>query len=397
MNDHSATGTAGADSLARVRGVAALLSAASDRIEQAREVPADVMRELHAARLFRLTLPKSLGGDEVDLATLAEAAEIIAAADGSAGWCLGQGSGCAMTAALMPAPIAQRVFGPADAILAWGAGVQGTAIAVPGGWQATGRWSFASGSRAATWLGAHCKLVEADGRTPRLRADGRQADLTLLVPRAQVVIIDDWHTVGLRGTGSDSYALESHFVAAEMAVDREDIARSLEPGTLYRFPQIMAYAGAFAGVMLGLARGMLDSLLVLAMAKTPRGAASSLRDSAVFHSAFAQNEARLRMARSYLLGTLRSVWADVDAGAPLSLQHRIDVRLASTFTINEALDVVVEAYRMAGQSAIFQNAGFERRLRDAFSAAQQVQGRPSHYTTVGRHLIDLPPDTTMFI
>jgi len=73
------------------------------------------------------------------------------------------------------------------------------------------------------------------------------------------------------------------------------------------------------------------------------------------------------------------------------------VRLASTFTINEALEVVVEAYRMAGQSAIFQNGQFERRLRDAFSAAQQVQGRPSHFTTVGRHLIGLPPDTTMFI
>ena len=87
----------------------------------------------------------------------------------------------------------------------------------------------------------------------------------------------------------------------------------------------------------------------------------------------------------------------METGEPLSLDIRIDSRLACTFAINEATEVTVEAYRAAGQHALFRSAPFERRVRDALSASQHVQGRPSHYTTVGRHLLGLPPDAMMFI
>lgn len=373
-----------------------MLRAAGDRIESERQVPSDIMGILHEARIFRMTLPRSLAGDEATLRELTEATELVASVDGSTAWCLGQGSGCAMTAVLLDPAAAKHVFGPANAVLAWGAGIQGQAVATKNGYRVTGRWSFASGSRAATWLGAHCRIMEADG-TPRRRPDGRHADLTLLVPRNEARIIDDWNVVGLVGTGSDSYELADHFVPEELTVDREDIARSREPGPLYKFPQIMIYAGAFAGVMLGLARGMLDELKGLAMTKTPRGASSSLRESPVFQGELARFEARLRAARAYHLGTLDEVWEAVEKGAALDLEHRMRIRLSSTYTINEALEIAVDAYRAAGQHAIFQSAPFSRKLRDALSASQQVQGRPSHFATVGRHLLGLPPDTTMFI
>lgn len=373
-----------------------MLRAAGDRIESERQVPSDIMGILHEARIFRMTLPRSLAGDEATLRELTEATELVASVDGSTAWCLGQGSGCAMTAVLLDPAAAKHVFGPANAVLAWGAGIQGQAVATKNGYRVTGRWSFASGSRAATWLGAHCRIMEADG-TPRRRPDGRHADLTLLVPRNEARIIDDWNVVGLVGTGSDSYELADHFVPEEFTVDREDIARSREPGPLYKFPQIMIYAGAFAGVMLGLARGMLDELKGLAMTKTPRGASSSLRESPVFQGELARFEARLRAARAYHLGILDEVWEAVEMGAALDLEHRMRIRLSSTYTINEALEIAVDAYRAAGQHAIFQSAPFSRKLRDALSASQQVQGRPSHFATVGRHLLGLPPDTTMFI
>jgi hypothetical protein len=79
------------------------------------------------------------------------------------------------------------------------------------------------------------------------------------------------------------------------------------------------------------------------------------------------------------------------------LQHRVDWRLATTHAINEGAQIVMEVYRLAGQTAIFEEHPFEQRLRDALSASQQVQGRTSHYTTVGRHLLGLPLDTTMFV
>ncbi len=383
--------------LARALSVTRRLAAHGDRIESDRRVPADVMDLLHQARLFRMTLPRALEGDAADLATLTEVIETISAVDASTGWCIGQGSGCAMTAAQLPPDVARRVFGAPDAVLAWGAGVQGKAIRTDGGWRATGRWSFASGSRAALWLGAHCKMFAADGTTPVRNADGTHAERTLLVPRGEATIDDDWHTMGLRGTGSDSYAITNHVISDALTIDRDDLSGRYDSATLFRFPQIVVYAGAFGGVMLGIARGMLDDLSTLAMTKSPRGAASSLIESPVFHNELARLEARLRTARSYHSSTLRSVWDAVDGGAPLTLEHRMDVRLASTFAINEGAAVVTEAYRAAGQTAIFPSNAFERRLRDALSVSQQVQGRRSHYTTVGRHLLGLAPDTTMFI
>jgi alkylation response protein AidB-like acyl-CoA dehydrogenase len=382
--------------LARARSVAALLRASRDRIEAARELPPDVLAALHEARLFRLLLPRSVGGDEVDLATMAEVTRTIAAADASVAWCLGQGGGCAMTASMLAEEPRRRLFGPPNAVLAWGAGIQGTAAEAPGGYRVTGKWTFASGSRHATILGAHCKIVGPGGE-PRLRADGSPADLTALFPRAKARIHDVWHVVGLKGTGSDTYEVEDLFVPAGDVADRESYGAPHAPGTLFRFPQGMAYSASFGGVTLGVARGMLDDLRSLAMTKTARGAASSMRSSEMFQADLARLEARWRAARALHLSTIGAIWREVDRGAPLSQDHRIDWRLAATHAINEGCAVAVEAYRAAGQNAIFESAPFEQRLRDVLTSAQQVQGRPTHYITVGRHLLGLEPDTTMFL
>jgi alkylation response protein AidB-like acyl-CoA dehydrogenase len=133
------------------------------------------------------------------------------------------------------------------------------------------------------------------------------------------------------------------------------------------------------------------------MTKTARGAASSLRDSEMFQADLARLEARWRAARTLHVGTFRDIWKAVEGGSPLTLEHRVDARLASTHAINEGCQIAVDGYRAAGQHAVFESAPFERRLRDALSASQQVQGRPSHYATVGRHLLGLPPDTAMFL
>lgn len=384
------------DRLARARAAATVIAQESPANEAQRELTPRARAALNDAGLFRLMLPRAIGGEEADLASLAEVTAILAAADASSAWCVGQGGGCAMSAAFLSADAAQRLFGPRDAVLAWGAGVTGTAIEVAGGYRVSGTWKFASGSRHATLLGAHCKVSGADG-APRLKADGRPADRTALFPRSEARMDDVWQVVGLRGTGSDSYTISDLFVPAEHTLDREDPAEVKVAGPLYQFPTIMVYAAAFGGVMLGIARGMLDDLTGLAMTKTARGAASALRDSQMFHADLARLEARWRAARAYHLQTFREIWDEVTAGAPLTREQRMAARLAATHTINEGAQIAVEGYRAAGQNAIFDAAPFERRLRDALAASQQVQGRPSHYATVGRHLLGLEPDTTMFI
>jgi alkylation response protein AidB-like acyl-CoA dehydrogenase len=384
------------DAVERARSVVQKLRAASKSIETEREIPADMLDALHDARLFRLLLPKWLDGDELDPVSLATVTETIAAADASTAWCIGQGAGCAMSAAYLSREAAQRIFGPRNAVLAWGAGAQGRASRVDGGYRVTGKWMFASGSRHATWLGGHSILVGADGQ-PQSNADGQPIEITALFPRSKATIHDVWQVVGLKGTGSDSYEVNDLFVPADEMITRDGADSLREPAPCYRFPSTLTYAAGFASLMLGIARGALGDLKDLAMTKTPRGASSSLRDSQVFHSQLGLLEARLRSARAYHFQTVADVWSSVVDGNAMTLDQRIDLRLAATHAINEGVDIVTQAYRAAGQSAIFENAPFERRMRDALSASQQVQGRPSHYMTVGRHFVGLEPDTWMFI
>jgi alkylation response protein AidB-like acyl-CoA dehydrogenase len=390
--DPPATTPAAPAYLERARGLVPLLVSAADRIEAQRELPADVLEGLFDAELFRMTLPRFLGGAELPIPALAEVAETIATGDASTAWCLGQALGCAMSAAYLDEAPARQVFGPRDAVLAWGAGAEGRAVAVEGGYRVSGRWGFASGGKHATWLGGHCVVYEADG-SPRLAADGEHALRTALFPRSAATIDDDWYVMGLRGTRSEGYGIDDLFVEEALTLDRDTPAECRVDGTLYRFSTTNIYASVFSGVALGIARGMLNDLLDLAGHKHPRGARSSMRDSAVMQTRLAELEAQLSSARAYQQLVLGEVWKKVDtAGAP-EMADRARLRLATTYGINQATDVAEQVYRLAGATAIFESNTFERRFRDAHAVSQQVQGRHTNFETVGRFMLGLDVDT----
>lgn len=397
MQSPATTDADRADVIARARSVLPLLKDAAPRIEAERELPKDVLEALHKARLFRLLLPRALGGDELDLKTHAQVLELIASADASTAWVMSQGAGCALGEAYLSKEAAKRWFGPANAVLAWGAGLQGKAVAVDGGYRVTGTWTFASGSRHATILGGHSMIFEADGKTPRLRPDGRQLDRTLLFPRAKAAIDDVWNVVGLKGTGSDTFSVTDLFVAEADTIDRENPDELRETGPLYKFSASLVYGVGFAALMLGIARGMLDELTGLAMTKTPRGAPMSLRENPVFQTQLAQLQARYRSGRAYLHETATEVFDEVTRSGEITLDQRARVKLTTTFVINQSFEVVVEAYRAAGQTAIFPKNPFERRMRDAMTASQQTQARGTNYVTVGRCLLGLGPESMMFL
>ena len=369
--------------LDRTRALQPLLRDAAPRIEAARELPADVLDALHDAGLFRLLIPRALGGAEADLVTLARVIEAVAQADASCAWCLGQAAGCAMSAAYLPQDAAWQLFGrDRRAVLAWGAGASGQAEPDGEGWRVTGRWMFASGARHATLLGAQCPLAGRDGEVR-----------TFIFPRTATTLSDNWNVVGLRGTGSDSYAVAGLYVPDAHSLDRTRPAPH-PPGALYRVPLIQAYPIAFGAVALGVARGMLDAVIALAVEKSPRGA-GPMRENAGVQTLFGQWEARWRAARSYLLGTAGTIWADLTAGQELSAAHSLDIRMSATHAMQESLAIVDAAYHEAGATAIFDSGPFERRLRDMHAVAQQIQGRRANFELAGKHLLGMT-DTPLF-
>ncbi|HEU5194070.1 MAG TPA: acyl-CoA dehydrogenase family protein [Methylomirabilota bacterium] len=380
-----------ASPLERVRELVPTIAAAADQVERERRLPPALVRALHDGGFFRLLLPRALGGSELDPATFVRTTEAIAAADASTAWVVCQTTGCSMVSAYLAPDVAREIFGNGG-VLAWGPPESARAVAVDGGYQVTGRFNFASGSRHATWLGAHAPVVGADGAP--LRREGRVQVRTLLFPASHAVMEDVWHVIGLRGTGSDSFTVQDLFVPQAYTLARDDPAERRVQAPLYCFPQGSLYASGFAGVAMGVARTMLGDFLALARDKTPRGYSRTLRESAVTQSRVAHAEAQLGSARVYLLSTLEEIWAAVGRSGTLGLEQRVRIRLAASHAIAQAREVADFAYHAAGGTAVFMRQSFERRFRDIHTVAQQLQGRDDHFENVGRFLLDLPPDTT---
>jgi indole-3-acetate monooxygenase len=375
---------------ARARDLTGLIAAQADAIERGRRLTEPVVDALHEARVFRMLYPRSVGGDEVEPATYIEVVEELARADGSVGWCVSIANSIGLFAPYLQPAAACAVFGDPRATSAWGPPNDCRGIAVPGGYRVTGRWDFASGCRHASWMGAHGTVVEPDGSL-RLNNFGRPTLRTWLFPVEQARLLDNWHPIGLRGTASESYAVEDLFVPEAFTGTREDPSLRREPGALYAFPQQTLYSVGIASVALGIARGMLDAFIELALRKTPRGT-GRLADNAVVQAELARNEATLGAAHCYLIDTVTEIYRRAGPAAPIDVPDRARARLAGSHAITSAVAVADSIYKAAGVDAIFPGSPFERRFRDIHTVSQQIQARNAHYETVGQVLLGNPPE-----
>jgi indole-3-acetate monooxygenase len=368
----------------RARALAPLIASEADEIERTRRLTPKVVSALIENGLYRSLLPQSTGGSEAPLEVFMRMLEEVARADASTAWCLGQCSVCAMTAAYLDPATAKEIFGPPTGILAWGA-IKGEVQVVPGGYRAHGRWDFASGSRQASWLGAHVQVVDADGKR-RLKPSGAPEIRTILFPLASATMYDVWDVIGLRGTGTDSYSVDNLFVPERFSALRDDATAVLEKGPIYQLPTHIVFAMGFASVAVGVARATLDAAMDLSRSKIPQGLKVMHENSAV-QATLGRTEGNLRAARAYLHATAGEVWRDLVDTGKYTEQHRIALRLASTWTLHQATAVVDTAYHMAGATAVFAANKFERRFRDMHAIAQQIQARDTHYEDVGKMIL----------
>ncbi len=236
------------DPIQRAIALRPAIEDAAPSIEQSRSLPQELRAALHGAGLFRLLLPRTFNGEEVQPATFVATVEEIAKGDASTAWCVAQGSGCSMAAAYLEPDVAREIFGSMDAVLAWGpVGPNAKATAVEGGYRVTGTWLYASGSRHAEWLGGHSPLVDAKGERI-MGPDGRPAERTMLFRKRDAVVKDVWQVVGLKGTGSDTYTVTDMFIPARYTFTRESADDRRETGTLYRFTTFQMFGASFAGV-----------------------------------------------------------------------------------------------------------------------------------------------------
>lgn len=381
--------------LSRARALAPLIEENADETEKSRRLSPAVVEALIDGGFYRMLQPTSLGGAELPLADFAVVIEELAKSDASTAWCIGQCGSCAMASAYLDPVTAAEVFGPPDGIVAWGPPAPSEARMVDGGYQVTGQWKFASGSYQATWLGAQSFVTDRDG-TPLKRDTGAPVIRTMLIPRAQAEVDDNWNVIGLKGTRTDGYAVTDLFVPDRFSFGRDEAPDRREDGLLFKFSTSNVYSVGFAALALGIARRMLDDATATAAGKTAYGTKTSMRDNNVVQAQIGRSEAALRAARIYLYATTQSLWQAMAETPTLSNGQKIEIRLASTWAIHQAASVADTVYHMVGSTAIFEAEPFERRFRDIHTVAQQIQGRQSHFENVGQALLGLDPDAALF-
>ncbi|HZQ36683.1 MAG TPA: acyl-CoA dehydrogenase family protein [Dehalococcoidia bacterium] len=379
MNAHDLVGPVAAD----------ILNLA-DQAEAERRLPPPLMERLTAAGLFSIYTPRQFGGLELSLPEALRVVEEVARLDGSTGWTVALGVANDLFTCVLPDASAARVLRHGSALIAGAPGFSVRAEAVDGGYCLTGQWPFCSGAPNATWITVAAPVF--DGETPRLGPGGPEL-IAAFLPPSDVEIVDTWHVTGLRGTGSHDLRVDHVFVPAEMAgpMAIPEGPRQLRASILARIP-FMTLVGIAQSppVCLGIARHAIDEFRALALAKerpfTPR-----LSEQVQAHEGLARAEAQLRAARCYWYASVECLWATVTRGEQLSLGDRANSRLASLTAVENSLAAVDSLRRLAGSSAIFQSAPFERCWRDVHTAAQHVQVQHGRWETAGRILFGLDP------
>lgn len=377
------------DVLAAIRELTPSIRARVAEIEQARRMPADLARSLAAAGLFRMAVPREVGGLELEPATLLQTIEAAGNADASVGWCVMIGATSGVTAAYLPTAVAREIFGPADVIVGGVFAPMGKAEIDGDDYILSGRWPWASGSANCRWLIGGC-LVTENGE-PRKLPNGMPEECRLIFPAEAATLNDTWHASGLCGTGSGEMVVSGLRVPGKHAASYNAPVAS---GPLYVFPFFGLLALGIAAVALGNARGAIDDLVELASAKQPQGSRRSLAERGSAQSTLAVAEANLRSARAFFYEAVDEAWQLARQSGGIEMRHRAALRLAATHATRTASDVTRSMYDLGGGSSVFLSSPLQRRFRDSHVVTQHIMVAPPTYELTGRVFMGLPVDKT---
>ena len=365
---------------ARAGVISALARELAPRTERERRLPGQLVERLRESGLMLAGAPEEAGGLELPAGDALRCAEEIARGDASTGWCVAIADTSSLLAAYLPEASRAELFGDPRRIAAGVWAPRGKGRPADGGIVVSGRWPYCSGIGHSEVFFAGC--IVDDGQAPSVVAFSVE----------DLEILDTWHTLGLRGTGSHDTVAEEVFVPADRVIslfDGPSVDRQL-----YRFPPFGYFALSIGSAALGNARGALDEFAELAGRKVGMGSSRTLAQRSATHAAVAEAAASLRAARSLYYEAIEEAWAAAAEGT-VAVEQRTGLRLAATHAVRTAADVVRIVFDLAGGAAIYDDSPLQRRFRDAHTATAHFQVNAASRELQGRVLLGQDADTTM--
>jgi 3-hydroxy-9,10-secoandrosta-1,3,5(10)-triene-9,17-dione monooxygenase len=352
--------------LQRAHRLVPVLRERAARCEELRRVPDETMADYIELGLIRSTQPARYSGSEVGWDTLCEISQTLAAGCGSQAWIHRIMSDHAQMVATFPLEAQEDVWAKDhNALVSASFDPVGRAEPVEGGFIFSGRHGFASGIDHAHWLICGGFIVEDD------RKNGPHF---FLVPRVEAKIVDDWHTMGLAGTGSKSFELTRVFVPAHRFLDGRLATQGRGPGTavnkalVYRMPRGSGVTtSGFASLAVGMAQGVLEEWLATTGPRKSRGIAVAERQTVQEIAARASGE--IEAAEALFFNTLRGAMRQIEQGEALSPLDRARAKRNVSFAAQLCLKAGTRLFNAAGGRALFLSDALQRQYRNLLGAA----------------------------
>ena len=352
-----------------------------------------VVNVLREAGFFKLYLPKSLGGWEVDPLTMAKVVEEVARHNTAAGWSLMVANTTLFMGGFFPEKGIEEIFGNnPEAFLAGSIHHPMRAERTEGGYLINGRNPLLSNAHEAHWIFVTAFVME-NGQM-KINA-GHPEIIGVAMQSKDCSIIDTWQTIGMRATDSNDVETKNVFVPDHLQfplVPRIPPGRHFQ-GHLYRFPAAGAnIACLLAPVTLAVARNAIDELKAIAGKKTALGSMVPIRERGVVQRKLGRAEALVQSGRAYLHDTLSTCWDRVKAGEEMTLEQKASLLLAATHTNQCCLEAVDLMYTAAGTNGIYTRNKLAHYFSDAQVLRQHGFMNESRYETAAQVYLGLPLD-----
>ncbi|MEP2057990.1 MAG: hypothetical protein ABJJ05_09305 [Maribacter litoralis] len=373
------------------KNIQALAIAHREETESARKLAPSIVEALKDNQLFKLALPKYLGGWEDNPVETLKVYESLASAETSVAWIVWNNHlACTFGRFLNTESLNEIYKNPKD-VYANSTRPEGVAKIVEGGYLVSGRWSLVSGCELADWFVLRCLVTGGD--LPTKLGPGAKLKL-MYIPKEKVKVIDTWNVGGLRGTGSHDIEIEETFVKDSFAVDFES---NVENNSAYnRLPIGAINASGCAAMTLGLLSGAIDELTNMCMQRITPGKNPDLRDRLTVQTALAKAKTILAAHRTQLHNAVNVIWEE-----SLKENTFTDVQLANVWTASceaatSARTMISEIYAVAGTSSLYSKFRIERIHRDVHAVLQHGIIQPHWMNQAGMAYVGLKPTAAMF-
>lgn len=394
------TATTPEELVARARALIPMIRENQERTEADRRVSKDVFDQILDAGLYDVLMPKRYGGCEFGLDTFVDVAGEIASGCGSTGWVYSITSKYHAFLGMFPEEAQDDVWGnDRRATTAASFTPTGTAVPVDGGYRLSGKWMFCSGVDNCPWMIVGTTVPVGDGADP--------AKGYALAPTADFQMDDNWHVVGLSGTGSKNLFCEDVFIPAHRFLAMEDSLSGRPPGAavndgdLYRIPLFSMISISLCAAIMGMARGAYDEFVGATRDRVTRGAALSqpvpMAQIPTIQLRIGEAASCIDAARLLVDRDCKDIMATMAAGRELTVEQRARNKGDLGFATQLSLRAVDRLFEASGGGGLFRSSRVQRFWRDIHAGASHISMNWDAVGALhGRVTLGLPPGPAQF-